>query len=159
MTRADPPLHRDGGGPPSQNDSYGQSIGRSLLPVALVSQLMPRLIHPFAKALPARNRKVDAYANPQLILTRPTGLGTGVSSTESPDEVVAHNSCVLKWCRNSKDLRRFTKKNVQHPDLQAVFAELGKATTIFSVPLPSIFELRREINVICRTCRAVERQV
>jgi hypothetical protein len=71
-------------------------------------------------------------------------LGAGAPTIRSDDQV--HHGAAPGNSRTEAILRRFTKKNVQHPTYKAL-AELGKAIkTIFLCRYLHSKELRREIN-------------
>ena len=108
-------------------------------------QLLPRLkaIHS-QKLYRPETGKADAYANLQQILTKPIDWD---SVRQQYDQMVKYATALrLGTADTEAILRRFTKKNVQHPTYKA-FAELGKAIkTIFLCRYLHDEALRREIN-------------
>jgi TnpA family transposase len=88
--------------------------------------------------------KADAYANLQLILTKPIDWEL---VRQQYDQMIKYTTALrLGTAETEAILRRFTKKNVQHPTYKAL-AELGKAIkTIFLCRYLHSKELRREIN-------------
>ena len=126
-------------------DSHGQSTVAFAFCRLLGFQLMPRLkaIHS-QKLYRPETGKVDAYANLQLILTRPIDWDL---VRQQYDQMVKYTTALrLGTAETEAILRRFTKKNVQHPTYKA-FAELGKAIkTIFLCRYLHSEPLRREIN-------------
>jgi TnpA family transposase len=126
-------------------DSHGQSTVAFAFCRLLGFQLLPRLksIHS-QKLYRPETGKADAYANLQLILTRPIDWEL---VRQQYDQMIKYTTALrLGTAETEAILRRFTKKNVQHPTYQA-FAELGKAIkTIFLCRYLHSEELRREIN-------------
>ena len=126
-------------------DSHGQSTVAFAFCRLLGFQLLPRLkaIHSQKLYRPATG-KVDAYANLQQILTKPIDFE---SVRQQYDQMVKYATALrLGTAETEAILRRFTKKNVQHPTYKA-FAELGKAIkTIFLCHYLHDEALRREIN-------------
>lgn len=126
-------------------DSHGQSTVAFAFCRLLGFQLMPRLkaIHS-QKLYRPETGKVDAYANLQLILTRPIDWEL---VRQQYDQMVKYTTALrLGTAETEAIFRRFTKKNVQHPTYKA-FAELGKAIkTIFLCRYLHSEQLRREIN-------------
>ena len=128
---------------------YGDSHGQSTVAFAfcrlLGFQLLPRLkaIHA-QKLYRPETGKADAYANLQQILTRPIDWAL---VRQQYDQMVKYTTALrLGTAETEAILRRFTKKNVQHPTYKA-FAELGKAIkTIFLCRYLHSEALRREIN-------------
>jgi len=107
--------------------------------------LLPRLkaIHA-QKLYRPETGKADAYANLQQILTRPIDWAL---VRQQYDQMVKYTTALrLGTAETEAILRRFTKKNVQHPTYKA-FAELGKAIkTIFLCRYLHSEALRREIH-------------
>jgi hypothetical protein len=107
--------------------------------------LLPRLkaIHS-QKLYRPETGKADAYASLQQVLTRPIDWEL---VRQQYDQMIKYATAVrLGTAETEAILRRFTKKNVQHPTYKA-FAELGKAIkTIFLCRYLHSEELRREIN-------------
>jgi TnpA family transposase len=126
-------------------DSHGQSTVAFGFCRLLGFQLLPRLkaIHS-QKLYRPETGKADAYANLQLILTRPIDWEL---VRQQYDQMIKYATALrLGTAETEAILRRFTKKNVQHPTYKA-FAELGKAIkTIFLCRYLHSEELRREIN-------------
>lgn len=126
-------------------DSHGQSTVAFAFCRLLGFQLMPRLkaIHSQKLYRPEAG-KADAYANLQQILTKPIDWD---SVRQQYDQMVKYATALrLRTAQTEAILRRFTKKNVQHPTYKA-FAELGKAIkTIFLCRYLHDEALRREIN-------------
>lgn len=126
-------------------DSHGQSTVAFAFCRLLGFQLMPRLkaIHS-QKLYRPETGKADAYANLQQILTKPINWD---SVRQQYDQMVKYATALrLHTAETEAILRRFTKKNVQHPTYRA-FAELGKAIkTIFLCRYLHDEALRREIN-------------
>ena len=85
-----------------------------------------------------------SYANLQQILTRPIDWAL---VRQQYDQMVKYTTALrLGTAETEAILRRFTKKNVQHPTYKA-FAELGKAIKIiFLCRYLHSEALRREIN-------------
>ncbi|MCP4941556.1 MAG: transposase, partial [Planctomycetaceae bacterium] len=86
----------------------------------------------------------DAYKNLQQILTRPIDWAP---VRQQYDQMVKYATALrLRTAETESILRRFTKKNVQHPTYKAL-VELGKAVkTIFLCRYLHSEELRREID-------------
>lgn len=126
-------------------DSHGQSTVVFAFCRLLGFQLLPRLkaIHK-QKLYRPETGKADAYANLQLILTKPIDWEL---VRQQYDQMIKYTTALrLRTAETEAILRRFTKKNVQHPTYKA-FAELGKAIkTIFLCRYLHSEELRREIN-------------
>jgi len=126
-------------------DSHGQSTVAFAFCRLLGFQLLPRLkaIHA-QKLYRPETGKADAYANLQQILTRPIDWAR---VRQQYDQMVKYPTALrLGTAETEAILRRFTKKNVQHPTYKA-FAELGKAIkTIFLCRYLHSEALRREIN-------------
>ena len=126
-------------------DSHGQSTVAFGFCRLLGFQLLPRLkaIHS-QKLYRPETGKADAYANLQLILTRPIDWDL---VRQQYDQMIKYATALrLGTAETEAILRRFTKKNVQHPTYKAL-AELGKAIkTIFLCRYLHSKELRREIN-------------
>ncbi|MCP5093851.1 MAG: Tn3 family transposase [Gammaproteobacteria bacterium] len=126
-------------------DSHGQSTVAFAFCRLLDFQLLPRL-----KAI--RKQKLyrpetgmtDAYKNLQQILTRPIDWAP---VRQQYDQMIKYATALrLRTADTESILRRFTKKNVQHPTYKAL-VELGKAVkTIFLCRYLHSEELRREIN-------------
>ena len=126
-------------------DSHGQSTVAFAFCRLLGFQLLPRLkaIHA-QKLYRPETGKADAYANLQQILTRPIDWAL---VRQQYDQMVKYTTALrLGTAETEAILRRFTKKNVQHPTYKA-FAELGKAIkTIFLCRYLHSEALRRAIN-------------
>jgi TnpA family transposase len=126
-------------------DSHGQSTVAFAFCRLLGFQLLPRLkaIHS-QKLYRPETGKADAYSNLQQILTRPIDWEL---VRQQYDQMIKYTTALrLGTAETEAILRRFTKKNVQHPTYKA-FAELGKAIkTIFLGRYLHSEELRREIN-------------
>ena len=126
-------------------DSHGQSEVAFAFCRLLGFQLLPRLkaIHA-QKLYRPETGKADAYANLQQILTRPIDWAL---VRQQYDQMVKYTTALrLGTAETEAILRRFTKKNVQHPTYKA-FAELGKAIkTIFLCRYLHSEALRRAIN-------------
>ena len=126
-------------------DSHGQSTIAFAFCRLLGFQLLPRLkaIHS-QKLYRPETGKADAYADLQLILTRPIDWDL---VRQQYDQMIKYTTALrLGTAETEAILRRFTNKNVQHPTYKA-FAELGKAIkTIFLCRYLHSEELRREIN-------------
>jgi TnpA family transposase len=126
-------------------DSHGQSTVAFAFCRLLGFHLLPRLkaIHS-QKLYRPETGKADAYANLQQILTRPIDWEL---VRQQYDQIIKYTTALrLGTAETEAILRRFTKKNVQHPTYKA-FAELGKAIkTIFLCRYLHSEELRREIN-------------
>jgi TnpA family transposase len=126
-------------------DSHGQSTVAFAFCRLLGFQLLPRLkaIHS-QKLYRPETGKADAYANLQLILSKPIDWEL---VRQQHDQMIKYTTALrLGTAETEAILRRFTKKNVQHPTYKAL-AELGKAIkTIFLCRYLHSKELRREIN-------------
>ena len=126
-------------------DSHGQSTVAFAFCRLLGFQLLPRLkaIHSQKLHRPETG-KADAYANQQLILRKPIDWEL---MRQQYDQMIKYTTALrLGTAETEAILRRFTKKNVQHPTYKAL-AELGKAIkTIFLCRYLHSKELRREIN-------------
>ena len=126
-------------------DSHGQSTVAFAFCRLLGFQLLPRLkaIHSQKLHRPETG-KADAYANLQLILSKPIDWEL---VSQQYDQMIKYTTALrLGTAETEAILRRFTKKNVQHPTYKAL-AELGKAIkTIFLCRYLHSKELRREIN-------------
>lgn len=126
-------------------DSHGQSTVAFAFCRLLGFQLLPRLkaIHS-QKLYRPETGKADAYSNLQLILSRPIDWE---QVRQQYEQMIKYTTALrLGTAETEAILRRFTKKNVQHPTYKA-FAELGKAIkTIFLCRYLHSEELRREIN-------------
>ena len=111
-------------------DSHGQSTVAFAFCRLLGFQLLPRLkaIHSQKLHRPGTG-KADAYANLQLILSKPIDWEL---VRQQYDQMIKYTTALrLGTAETEAILRRFTKKNVQHPTYKAL-AELGKAIkTIF----------------------------
>ena len=126
-------------------DSHGQSTVAFAFCRLLGFQLLPRL-----KALHSQRvyrpepGQADAYANLQLILSKP--IDWDVVGHQYDQMVKYATALRLGTAETEAILRRFTRKNVQHPTYKA-FAELGRAIkTIFLCRYLHSVELRREIH-------------
>ena len=88
--------------------------------------------------------KADAYANLRLILSKPIDWDL---VRQQYDQMIKYTTALrLGTAETEAILRRFTKKNLQHPTYKA-FAELGKAIkTIFLCRYLHSEALRREIH-------------
>jgi TnpA family transposase len=108
-------------------------------------QLLPRLkaIHSQTLYRPETG-KAGAYANLQLILSKPIDWEL---VRQQYDQMVKYTTALrLGTAETEAILRRFTKKNVQHPTYKAL-SELGKAIkTIFLCRYLHSEALRREIH-------------
>jgi len=126
-------------------DSHGQSTVAFAFCRLLGFLLLPRLkaIHS-QKLYRPETGKADAYANLQLILSKPIDWEL---VRQQYDQMIKYTTALrLGTAETEAILRRFTKKNVQHPTYKA-FAELGKAIkTIFLCRYLHSEALRREIN-------------
>jgi TnpA family transposase len=126
-------------------DSHGQSTVAFAFCRLLGFLLLPRLKAMHAQRL---NRpetgKADAYANLQLILSKPIDWDV---VRHQYDQMIKYTTALrLGTADTEAILRRFTKKNVQHPTYKA-FAELGKAIkTIFLCRYLHAEAVRREIH-------------
>lgn len=126
-------------------DSHGQSTVAFAFCRLLNLELLPRLkaIHS-QKLYRPETGKSDAYPNLQLILTKPINWQL---IRQQYDQMVKYTTAVrTKTAETESILRRFTKKNSQHPTYKG-FSELGKVIkTIFLCHYLHSEELRREIN-------------
>ena len=126
-------------------DSHGQSTIAFAFCRLLGFQLLPRLkaIHS-QKLYRPETGKADAYANLQLILSRPIDWDL---VRQQYDQMIKYTTALrLGTAETEAILRRFTKQNLQHPTYKA-FAELGKAIkTIFLCQYLHSEALRREIH-------------
>lgn len=126
-------------------DSHGQSTVAFAFCRLLGFQLLPRLkaIHSQKLSRPDVGM-VDAYPNLQQILTKPIDWDC---VRQQYDQMVKYTTALrLRTAETEAILRRFTRKNVQHPTYKA-FAELGKAIkTIFLCHYLHDQSLRREIH-------------
>ncbi len=126
-------------------DSHGQSVVAFAFTRLLGFQLLPRLkaIHSQRLYRPETGRP-DAYPNLQPVLSRPIDWDL---IRRQYDEMVKYATALrLGTAETEAILRRFTRKNVQHPTYKAL-AELGKAVkTIFLCRYLHDEALRREIN-------------
>ena len=126
-------------------DSHGQSTIAFAFCRLLGFQLLPRLkaIHSQTLYRPETG-KAGAYANLQLILGKPIDWDL---VRQQYDQMIKYTTALrLGTADTEAILRRFTKKNVQHPTYKA-FAELGKAIkTIFLCRYLHSEALRREIH-------------
>jgi TnpA family transposase len=126
-------------------DSHGQSTVAFAFCRLLGFQLLPRLkaIHS-QKLYRPETGKANAYAKLQLILSKPIDWSL---VRQQYDQMIKYTTALrLGTAETEAILRRFTKKNVQHPTYKA-FAELGKAIkTIFLCRYLHSEALRREIN-------------
>lgn len=108
-------------------------------------QLLPRLkaIHSQKLSRPDVGM-ADAYPNLQLILTKPIDWDC---IRQQYDQMVKYTTALrLRTAKTEAILRRFTRKNIQHPTYKA-FAELGKAIkTIFLCCHLHDESMRREIH-------------
>lgn len=126
-------------------DSHGQSTVAFAFCRLLGFQLLPRLkaIHSQKLSRPDVGM-ADAYPNLQEILTKPIDWDC---VRQQYDQMVKYTTALrLRTAETEAILRRFTRKNVQHPTYKA-FAELGKAIkTIFLCRYLHDESLRREIH-------------
>ncbi|MDP1771184.1 MAG: Tn3 family transposase [Kiritimatiellales bacterium] len=126
-------------------DSHGQSTVAFAFCRLLGFQLLPRLkaIHSQKLSRPDVGM-ADAYSNLQEILTKPIEWDC---VRQQYDQMVKYTTALrLRTAETEAILRRFTRKNVQHPTYKA-FAELGKAIkTIFLCRYLHDESLRREIH-------------
>lgn len=127
------------------DDSHGQSTVAFAFCRLLGFQLLPRLkaIHSQKLSRPDVGM-ADAYPNLQQILTKPIDWDC---VRQQYDQMVKYTTALrLRTAETEAILRRFTRKNVQHPTYKA-FAELGKAVkTIFLCRYLHDESLRREIH-------------
>jgi len=129
-----------------EKDAAGRDcINRVSYDVALLEALREQLkaIHS-QKLYRPETGKADAYANLQLILSRPIDWDL---VRQQYDQMVKYATALrLGTAETEAILRRFTKRNVQHPTYKA-FAELGKAIkTTFLCQYLHSEALRREIH-------------
>ena len=126
-------------------DSHGQSTVAFAFCRLLGFELLPRLktIHSQKLYRPDTGRAND-YPRLQRVLTRPINWEL---VRQQYDQMVRYATALrLGIAETEAILRRFTRKNVQHPTYKA-FAELGKAVkTIFLCRYLSSKALRREIH-------------
>ena len=126
-------------------DSHGQSTVAFAFCRLFGFQLLPRLkaIHSQKLSRPDVGM-ADAYSNLQEILTKPIEWDC---VRQQYDQMVKYTTALrLRTAETEAILRRFTRKNVQHPTYKA-FAELGKAIkTIFLCRYLHDESLRREIH-------------
>lgn len=126
-------------------DSHGQSTVAFAFCRLLGFRLLPRLkaIHS-QKLYHPESGKADAYANLQLILSKPIDWDL---VRHQYDQMIKYTTALrLGTAETEAILRRFTRKNVQHPTYKA-FAELGKAIkTILLCRYLHSEALRREIH-------------
>src|SRR6266403_78079 len=126
-------------------DSHGQSTIAFAFCRLLGFLLLPRLkaIHS-QKLYRPETGKADAYANLQLILSRPIDWDL---VRQQYDQMIKYTTVLrLGTAETEAILRRFTKQNLQHPTYKA-FAALGKAIkTIFLCQYLHSEALRREID-------------
>ena len=128
---------------------YVDSRGQSTIPFAFC-RLLGFLLLPRLKAIHSQKLyrpetgKADAYANLQLILSRPIDWDL---VRQQYDQMIKYTTALrLGTAETEAILRRFTKQNLQHPTYKA-FAELGKAIkTIFLCQYLHSEALRREIH-------------
>ena len=126
-------------------DSHGQSTVAFAFCRLLGFQLLPRLKAMHSQTLyRPETGKASAYANLQLILGNPIDWEL---VRQQYDQMVKYATALrLGTAETESILRRFTRKNVQHPTYKA-FAELGKAIkTIFLCRYLHSEALRREIH-------------
>ena len=126
-------------------DSHGQSTVAFAFCRLLGFELLPRLktIHSQKLYRPDTGRAND-YPRLQRVLTRPINWEL---VRQQYDQMVRYATALrLGIAETEAILRRFTRKNVQHPTYKA-FAELGKAVkTTFLCRYLSSKALRREIH-------------
>jgi TnpA family transposase len=126
-------------------DSHGQSTVAFAFCRLLGFQLLPRLkaIHSQKLSRPDVGM-TEAYPNLQQILTKPIDWDC---VRQQYDQMVKYTTALRLWTAETEAiLRRFTRKNVQHPTYKA-FAELGKAVkTLFLCRYLQDEALRREIH-------------
>lgn len=126
-------------------DSHGQSTVAFAFCRLLGFQLLPRLkaIHSQKLSRPDVGT-ADSYPNLQQILTKPIDWDC---VRQQYDQMVKYTTALrLRTAETEAILRRFTRKNIQHPTYKA-FAELGKAVkTIFLCRYLHDESLRREIH-------------
>ena len=127
-------------------DSHGQSTVAFAICRMLGFQLLPRLkaIHSQRLYRPEIS-KTDAYANLQQIMVQ-TPINWDCVRQQYDQMIKYVTALRLGTAETEAILRRFTKKNAQHPTYKA-FSELGKAIkTIFLCRYLHKEPLRREIN-------------
>lgn len=126
-------------------DSHGQSTVAFAFCRLLGFQLLPRLkvIHAQKLYRPATGQ-ADAYRNLQPVLTRPIDWNL---IRQQYDEMVKYATALrLGTAETEAILRRFTRKNLQHPTYKAL-TELGKVIkTTFLCRYLHSEALRREIH-------------
>lgn len=126
-------------------DSHGQSTVTFAFCRLLGFELLPRLkaIHS-QKLYRPETGKADEYANLRLILSKPIDWDL---VRQQYDQMIKYITALrLGTAETEAILRRFTRKNVQHPTYKA-FAELGKAIKTLSLCRYLHSEaLRREIQ-------------
>jgi TnpA family transposase len=126
-------------------DSHGQSTIAFAFCKLLGFLLLPRLkaMH-LQKLYRPETGKADAYAHLQLILSKPIDWDV---VRHQYDQMIKYTTALRVGTADTEAiLRRFTKKNVQHPTYKAL-AELGKAVkTIFVCRYLQSEALRREIH-------------
>lgn len=126
-------------------DSHGQSTVAFAFCRLLGFQLLPRLKAIHSQKLSRSDiGMADAYPNLQQILTKPIDWDC---IRQQYDQMIKYATALrLRTAETEAILRRFTRKNVQHPTYKA-FAELGKAVkTIFLCRYLNDETLRREIH-------------
>ena len=117
-------------------DSHGQSTIAFAFCRLLGFRLLPRLkaIHSQTLYRPETGN-AGAHANLQLILSKPIDWEL---VRQQYDQMIKYTTALrLGTAETEAILRRFTKKNVQHPTYKA-FAELGKATLAGQVHTPRL---------------------
>jgi TnpA family transposase len=127
------------------HDSHGQSTIAFAFCRLLGFQLLPRLKAMHSQKLyRPETGKAGAYANLQLILSKPIDWEL---VRQQYDQMIKYTTALrLGTAETEAILRRFARKNVQHPTYKA-FAELGKAIkTIFLCRYLHSEALRREIH-------------
>ncbi len=126
-------------------DSHGQSTVAFAFCRLLGFQLLPRLkaIHAQKLARPETGH-ANAYPHLQPILTKPVDWNL---IRQQYDQMVKYTTALrLGTAETEAILRRFTRKNTQHPTYKAL-TELGKAVkTIFVCRYLHSAQLRREIH-------------
>jgi TnpA family transposase len=126
-------------------DSHGQSVVAFAFCHLLGFQLLPRLkaIHSQKLHRPEPGN-ASAYPHLQVVLTRPIDWEL---IEQQYDQMVKFATALRLGTAQSEDiLRRFTRKNLQHPTYKAL-TELGKARkTIFLCRYLRSLPLRREIH-------------
>ena len=111
-------------------DSHGQSTVAFAFCKLLGFELLPRLkaIHSQRLYRPETGNP-DEYSNLQRVLSRPINWEL---IRQQYDQMVRYTTALrLGTAETEAILRRFTRKNVQHPTYKA-FAELGKAIKTIS---------------------------